>query len=184
MKNLQWCRDHGVVVHSKFVNLFDYQHMLGSDEDFDLVIGFGLCFGTFCGANKIPRRKKTDGDLPREPPIRESSVEQRQYAHLWNLWRGATAVQQALNEALMGQNFRTTHVITHESHLVKGISPHSINFPAFAGRIYNPLGPRHSTQKMGTELAPSGNPVMAAVTGPGSMVANTHLRETFHHERQ
>eukprot|EP00959_Pyramimonas_sp_CCMP1952_P188920 3951523-Pyramimonas_sp.AAC.1 len=37
---------------------------------------------------------------------------------------------------------------------------------------------------MGTELAPSGNPIMAAVTGPGSMVASTHLRDTSHHERQ
>ena len=182
MNNLQWCRDHGVVVHSKPVNLFDYKHMLGSDDDFDLVIGFGLCFGTFCGANNVSRWKKTD--LPREPPIRESSVEQRQYSHLWNRWKGAPSVQQTFNEALMGQNLRTTHIMIHESHLVKGLSPHAIHFPTFVARMYNPLGPRHLTQKMGHELVPSGNPMMAAVTGPGSEVASTHLRETFHQERQ
>ena len=113
--NLQWCRDHGVVVHSKPVNLFDYKHMLGSDDDFDLVIGFGLCFGTFCGANKVSRWKKTGDGLPREPPIRESSVEQRQYANLWNYWEGAKSVQHTFNEALMGQDLRTTHIIIHES---------------------------------------------------------------------
>ena len=85
----------------------------------------------------------------------------------------------------MGQNLRTTHILIHESHLVKGISPHSINFPGFVGRIYNPLDhPRHVTRKMGSELRPSKNPIMAAVTGPGSTVANTHVRTTVHQERQ